>query len=130
LKTLEKRLLLPHIGGITEKQIIMALQLTQQAADRILHFMALDESAIGFRVSVKKMGCSGWGYDVSLAHEVKSDEVTLKDKGVTLVVPENALDKVKGTVIDYEKQGINQIFVYKNPNATGSCGCGESFTTN
>lgn len=108
----------------------MSLSLTQQAAERILHFMSLDQSAVGFRVAVKKMGCSGWGYDVALVNEVKDDEVTITDKGVTLVVPKDALDKVDGTVIDYEKQGINQIFVYKNPNATGSCGCGESFTTN
>ncbi|MCX7553897.1 iron-sulfur cluster assembly accessory protein [Marinicella sp. S1101] len=108
----------------------MSLQLTQQAADRILHFLTLDDDAVGFRVSVKKMGCSGWGYDVELAHQVKGDEITMEDKGVTLIVPQSALDKVEGTVIDYEKQGINQIFVYKNPNATGSCGCGESFTTN
>ena len=108
----------------------MSLQLTQQAADRILHFMSLDQAAIGFRVGVKKMGCSGWGYDVALAHQVNADEMTLEDKGVTLIVPHDAMDKVEGTVIDYEKQGINQIFVYKNPNATGSCGCGESFTTN
>ncbi|WP_223787580.1 HesB/IscA family protein [Marinicella meishanensis] len=108
----------------------MSLQLTQQAADRILHFLSLDEKAMGFRVSVKKMGCSGWGYEVELAHEVKADEMTMEDKGVTLIVPQDALDKVDGTVIDYERQGINQIFVYRNPNATGSCGCGESFTTN
>ncbi len=108
----------------------MSLQLTQPAADRILHFMSMDESAVGFRVSVKKMGCSGWGYDVALAHEVADNEITLEDKGVKLIVPKDAIDKVNGTVIDYEKQGINQIFVYKNPNATGSCGCGESFTTN
>jgi iron-sulfur cluster assembly protein len=108
----------------------MSLQLTQQAADRILHFMSLDTSAVGFRVAVKKMGCSGWGYDVALAHDVGDNEITLEDKGVKLIVPKDALDKVQGTVIDYEKQGINQIFVYKNPNATGSCGCGESFTTN
>ncbi len=108
----------------------MSLQLTQQAADRILHFMSLDDEAIGFRVAVKKMGCSGWGYDVALAHDVSDNEITLEDKGVKLIVPKDAIDKVDGTVIDYEKQGINQIFVYKNPNATGSCGCGESFTTN
>lgn len=107
----------------------MSLQLTQQAADRILHFMSLDEAAVGFRVSVKKMGCSGWGYDVALVNQINDDEMTLEDKGVTLIVPKAAIDKVQGTVIDYEKQGINQIFVYKNPNATGSCGCGESFTT-
>jgi iron-sulfur cluster assembly protein len=116
-----------HINQSMSK---MSLSLTQQAAERILHFMSMDQSAVGFRVAVKKMGCSGWGYEVALVNEVKDDEVTMTDKGVTLVVPRDALDKVDGTVIDYEKQGINQIFVYKNPNATGSCGCGESFTTN
>lgn len=108
----------------------MSLQLTQQAADRILHFLSQDDKALGFRVSVKKMGCSGWGYEVELAHEVKTGELTMEDKGVMLIVPQEAIDKVAGTVIDYERQGINQIFVYRNPNATGSCGCGESFTTN
>lgn len=107
----------------------MSLQLTQQAADRILHFISLDDEAVGFRVSVKKMGCSGWGYDVSLTSVIHEDDVVIEEKGVTLVVPKADLDKLTGTTIDYERQGINQIFVYKNPNATGSCGCGESFTT-
>lgn len=108
----------------------MSLQLTEAAASRIAHFMSMDENAIGFRVAIKKMGCSGWGYDVSIAHEVQADEVVLEDRGIPLIVPQEALDKIQGTTIDFEKQGINQIFVYRNPNATGECGCGESFTTN
>lgn len=121
---------LPHIDSKSINPLAMSLQLTQQAADRILHFLSQDDKALGFRVSVKKMGCSGWGYEVELAHEVKTGELTMEDKGVMLIVPQEAIDKVAGTVIDYERQGINQIFVYRNPNATGSCGCGESFTTN
>lgn len=108
----------------------MTLQLTEAAAERIAHFLALDENAKGFRVAIKKMGCSGWGYDVSIAHEIGDEDVVLEDRGIQLIVPQTALDKIQGTTIDFEKQGINQIFVYRNPNATGECGCGESFTTN
>ncbi|WP_154223833.1 HesB/IscA family protein [Marinicella rhabdoformis] len=108
----------------------MTLQLTETAAARIAHFLSLDENAKGFRVAIKKMGCSGWGYDVSIAQNIESDDVLLEDKGITLIVPKDALEKIEGTTIDYQKQGINQIFVYENPNATGECGCGESFTTN
>jgi iron-sulfur cluster assembly protein len=108
----------------------MSLKLTEQAANRIRYFLQQDNNAIGFRVKVKKMGCSGWGYDVSIAHDKQKDDVVFEDQGISLIVPQQDLDKVKGTTIDYEKQGINQIFVYNNPNATGSCGCGESFTTN
>lgn len=108
----------------------MTLQLTEAAATRIAHFISLDEQAKGFRVTIKKMGCSGWGYDVSIAQEINEGDVLLEDKGITLIVPKEAMDKIQGTTIDYQKQGINQIFVYENPNATGECGCGESFTTN
>jgi len=108
----------------------MSLKLTDQAANRIQYFLQQDDNAIGFRVKVKKMGCAGWGYDVSIAHDKHDDDAVFEDHGITLIVPQQDLDKVKGTTIDYEKQGINQIFVYQNPNATGSCGCGESFTTN
>jgi len=107
----------------------MSLKLTEQAASRIQYFLQQDTKAIGFRVKVKKMGCSGWGYDVSLAHEKTDDDVAFQESGITLIVPQNDLEKISGTTIDYEKQGINQVFVYRNPNATGSCGCGESFTT-
>ncbi len=107
----------------------MTLQLTEAAAARIAHFLNMDKGAKGFRVAIKKMGCSGWGYDVSIVDSVAKDEVVFEDRGIPLIVPKSAIAKINGTTIDYEKQGINQIFVYRNPNATGECGCGESFTT-
>lgn len=104
------------------------LHLTQAAAERIAEFLQQDQAAKGFRVGIKKTGCSGWGYEVSLAHHIDDDELVCEDKGIRLIVPKSALDKIKGTTIDYQKQGINQVFVYQNPNITGECGCGESFT--
>lgn len=104
------------------------LHLTAAAAERIATFLEQDSKAKGFRVGIKKTGCSGWGYEVSLAYQIGDDELVCEDRGIHLITPKSALDKIKGTTIDYQKQGINQIFVYQNPNAVGECGCGESFT--
>jgi len=108
----------------------MSLHVTQKAADRIKKFIDMDDSAIGFKVSIKKTGCSGWGYEVELPKILEANDVVYEEKGVKLIASQETLDVIDGTTIDFEQQGINYVFVYKNPNATGECGCGESFTTN
>ncbi|VAW34033.1 Iron-sulfur cluster assembly iron binding protein IscA [hydrothermal vent metagenome] len=107
----------------------MSLHVTQKAADRIKGFLDKDKSAIGFKINIQKTGCSGWGYAVDMPHILNEDDVVYQDKGVNLIASKETLKLIAGTTIDFEKQGINHIFVYKNPNATGECGCGESFTT-
>ena len=108
----------------------MALHLTQAAAERIVKFLQKDSESVGFRVNVVKTGCSGWGYEVEIAHQISDDEVVFQDKGVDLIVSQEALELIDGTEIDFEQQGINHVFVSHNPKATGECGCGESFTVN
>ncbi|MFK8012542.1 MAG: HesB/IscA family protein [Marinicellaceae bacterium] len=107
----------------------MSLHVTQNAADRIKKFIVKDPSAIGFKINIKKTGCSGWGYEVEMPHELKEQDVVCEDKGIKLIADKDTLEIIKGTVIDFQQQGVNHVFVYKNPNATGECGCGESFTT-
>lgn len=108
----------------------MALHLTQTAADRIKRFLEKDPLAVGFRVNVVRTGCSGWGYEVEIAHEVRENELIHNEKGIDLIASQDALELIDGTEIDFEQQGINHVFVYNNPKATGECGCGESFTVN
>ncbi len=108
----------------------MSLHVTETAAQRIKQFIAKDPHAKGFKISIKKTGCSGWGYEVELPHELAENDIVCVDKGVKLIADKETLEIIKGTTIDYQQQGINHIFVYKNPNATGECGCGESFTVN
>ena len=108
----------------------MALYVTETAAARIKIFLAKKPEAKGFKVTLKKTGCSGWGYEVDLPSELLEDDVIFEDKGIPLIAEKQSLDLIEGTTIDFEQQGINHIFVYKNPKATGECGCGESFTTN
>ncbi len=108
----------------------MSLHLTDTAAKRIQTFIDKDEQAIGFKINIKKTGCSGWGYEVELPHKLEANDVVYEDHGIKLIASQETLKVIDGTTIDYQQQGINHIFVYNNPKATGECGCGESFTTN
>lgn len=107
----------------------MAIFLTDRAADRIRTFLARQPENHAFRLSVKKTGCSGWGYEVGLTDSIADTDHCFEDKGVAIVVPDSALPLVDGTTVDFVQQGINSTFVFDNPNAKGECGCGESFTT-
>jgi len=108
----------------------MPLHVTQKAADRIKKFIEKDDTAIGFKVNIKKTGCSGWGYEVELPKVLEANDVVYEEKGVKLIASQETLEVIDGTTIDFEQQGINHVFVYRNPKSTGECGCGESFTTN
>lgn len=87
------------------------------------------ENARGLRLGVKASGCSGYMYVMDYVHDEQSTDtqVTIAD-GVTLFVDDESLPIVNGTEIDYVTEGVNSFFKFLNPNATGECGCGESFT--
>lgn len=87
-------------------------------------------NAIGVRLAIKKTGCSGYKYVVELAdQQLATDHIFPQKDGTKVLVNDEALTFVKGTTIDYVRSGLNSQFRFFNPNETGSCGCGESFTT-
>lgn len=106
----------------------MAIELTSAASARMRDFLDKNPSAPGVRFGIKRTGCSGFGYTVELAGEVGGEDTVFDLDGVKLVVDAKALPFVQGTRIDYAREGLNWAFVFHNPNATGECGCGESFT--
>lgn len=106
----------------------MSIQLTSAALERMQKFMANDPSAVGVRLGIKRTGCSGYSYTVDLARSVAENDHVFDREGVRVLVADDTLAFVEGTEIDYQRQGINAAFVFRNPNATGACGCGESFT--
>jgi iron-sulfur cluster assembly protein len=106
----------------------MSITLTDRAASRIRDYLARHDGAIGLRVGVKKTGCSGWSYTVDYADAVGSDDVVVETQGIRLVVDSTALPIIAGSRIDYVREGLNEKFSFTNPNATGQCGCGESFS--
>ena len=107
----------------------MAVTLAPAALDRVRGFLEASPAALGLRFGVKKTGCSGWGYVADLAKEQRPDDTVFDVQGVRLYVDAESLSLVDGTEIDFLKQGLNEQFVFRNPNVTAECGCGESFTT-
>jgi iron-sulfur cluster assembly protein len=103
--------------------------LTEAAAARVASFVATRPGAVGLRFGVKRTGCSGWAYTVDLADAVGEGDTVFEQGGVRVVVDADSLPLVAGTEIDFARKGLNAEFVFRNPNVTGACGCGESFTT-
>jgi iron-sulfur cluster assembly protein len=89
------------------------------------------EAARGLRLAVKPSGCSGFMYVLDYVRSEASDDkpIAIADD-VTLFVDSKSVSVVNGTEIDYVTEGVNSFFKFRNPNATGECGCGESFTVN
>ncbi len=106
----------------------VSIELTPAASARMRDFLGKRPAAAGVRFGIKRTGCSGFGYTVDLADEVTAADKVIDLDGIKLVVDAKALPFVDGTRIDYARDGLNAAFVFHNPNATGECGCGESFT--
>jgi iron-sulfur cluster assembly protein len=107
----------------------MSIHLEPAALERIQGFLSADASAIGLRFGVRRTGCSGWGYLIELAREQRDGDTAFEQGGVRILVDADSLALVDGTRIDFLKQGLNEQFVFANPNVSAECGCGESFTT-
>ena len=107
----------------------MAIHLTPVAFARVQRFVAQTPGALGLRFGVTRTGCSGWGHTTDLAREQREDDTVFEQDGVRIFVDAESLALVDGTEIDFGKQGLSETFLFRNPNATAECGCGESFTT-
>ncbi len=103
--------------------------LTEAAAARVNEIMAKAEQPyVGLRVGVKNGGCAGQEYVLEYAEEARPLDEVVEDKGVTILVDPEAILFLIGTEIDYEVSRLSAKFVFRNPNETDACGCGESVT--
>ncbi len=104
------------------------IKLSDNAASRIKEIMSkADNTAIGVRVGVKSGGCAGMSYVMEYAKEANKNEEVIEDKGVKVFIDSNAIMYLLGTEMDYKTDKFSSQFVFKNPNETERCGCGESF---
>tara|TARA_B100001540_G_scaffold267438_1_gene248990 strand:- start:212 stop:547 length:336 start_codon:yes stop_codon:yes gene_type:complete len=107
------------------KQIIT---LSENAANRIKEIMSnAEKDSLGVRVGVKSGGCAGMSYVMEYAKEINPSDEIIEDKGVKVFVDPGAIMYLLGTEMDYKKEEFSSTFVFKNPNETERCGCGESF---
>ena len=103
--------------------------LTDRAAERVKEIMArADNAYMGLRVGVKNGGCAGQEYTLEYAEAPNPLDEVVEDKGVTVLIDPKAVLFLIGTEIDYETTRLAAKFVFRNPNETDACGCGESVT--
>jgi len=107
------------------KQIIT---LSDRAADRVKEIMATaKEPIVGVRGGVSSGGCGGMSYVMEYAKRTNPNDEVIEDKGVKVLIDPKAIMYLLGTEMDYKKEELSSTFVFKNPNETERCGCGESF---
>jgi iron-sulfur cluster assembly protein len=103
--------------------------LTEAAAARVREIMdKADQPYAGLRVGVKNGGCAGQEYLIECAKEQGPLDEVVEDKGVRILVEPASVLFLLGSQIDYEISKLSARFVFKNPNETDACGCGESVT--
>ena len=109
----------------------MAIQLSEAAAKEIktiIQQQELPTEKTRLRVGVKGGGCSGFSYLLDLTEEDPTDaDEQMESHGVPILVDNKSLLYLDGVEIDFRDEVMGRGFVFKNPNATSSCGCGSSF---
>ncbi|MBJ7484858.1 iron-sulfur cluster assembly accessory protein [Brevundimonas sp.] len=116
-------------GGRVRRPRPKAVTLTDAAAERVQEIMThADKPYIALRVGVKNGGCAGQEYTFAYAETIEPLDEVVEDKGVTILIDPKAILFLIGSEIDYETTKLASKFVFRNPNQTDACGCGESVT--
>ena len=103
------------------------MKLTDAAAARVREIMAnSDRRLAGLRIGVKNGGCAGMEYTMEWAEEKRPFDELVEDNGVNLLIDAKAIMFLLGTEMDFEATALKSGFVFRNPNQTSACGCGES----
>ena len=106
----------------------MSITLTSSAKSQLRQSVADREKGIGVRVGVKRTGCSGLAYLMEYVDALADEDEVYQFDDVKLVIDKKSLIYLKGTELDYVKNGLNEGFEFKNPNVKNECGCGRSPT--
>jgi iron-sulfur cluster assembly protein len=106
----------------------MAVTVTESAAKHISNNLAARGKGEGIRVAVRTSGCSGMAYVLEFVDEAAPEDQVFEDAGVKVFIDPKSMAYLDGTELDFVKEGLNEGFRFKNPNASAECGCGESFT--
>ena len=110
--------------------MIHQFSVTDNAAKRFLTLLSeeVKQDNLRLRISVSGGGCSGFQYHFVLDDQQLSDDLIFAHNGAEVIVDEVSLGLLEGSMLDYVEDMVSSSFVLKNPNATASCGCGNSFS--
>lgn len=116
-------------GQTKTRQRPAAVILTPTAEARIARLMGqAPEGAIGVKLSTPRRGCSGLAYSVDYVTEAEAFDERIETPGGTFFIDGASVLYLVGSTMDWQEDDFTAGFVFDNPNAAGSCGCGESFT--
>lgn len=107
------------------------VRLTPLAAEQVRRFLEAEKLTVetaGLRVSVLPGGCSGFQYGLEVEENPGEDDFVLESEGIRLFVDPFSAQYLEGVQIDYHSSFQGSGFTFENPNATGACGCGTSFS--
>ena len=104
----------------------MTISLTTSAADRVKRFLVGHDPGLGLRLAIRKSGCSGFAYVADVAVAISESDRICESRGVKVIVDADILPMLDGTEVDVVREGLNEGFVFRNPNVKHECGCGES----
>ena len=106
----------------------MSITLTERAAAHVKGSLEKRGKGVGIRLGVKTAGCSGLAYKIEFVDEAEGSDHAYDNYGVRVFVDAKSLVYLKGTTLDFVKEGLNEGLKFNNPNVSAECGCGESFT--
>ncbi len=114
----------PHLVGMTDT----TFSVTDSAAKRIAFLASREAKPVMMRVAVLGGGCSGFQYNFSFEDARNDDDLVIERNGASVLVDSTSLELLQGSELDYVEEMVGSSFQVKNPNATSSCGCGNSFS--
>ena len=114
----------PHLVGMSDTQFAV----TPSAAKRIALLASREAKPVMMRVAVLGGGCSGFQYNFSFEEARNDDDLVIERDGAAVLVDSTSLELLKGSELDYVEEMVGASFQVKNPNASSSCGCGNSFS--
>jgi len=106
----------------------MSITMTDSAAAHVRRHLEQRGKGVGLRLAVRTTGCSGLAYVLEFADEVAANDEVFEDHDLKVIVDKKSLVYLNGTELDFQKEGLNEGFLFRNPNVKDECGCGESFT--
>ena len=106
---------------------LQLIDITEAASEQVIELLKKEEEGKCLRLGVKGGGCSGLSYSLTFDHPAEKDNIMEMD-GYTVVLDPKSTIYLKGIQLDYQTGLEGKGFVFQNPNASNTCGCGESFS--
>ena len=111
----------------TQEQTVIITEAAAREITTIIEQQELDADKVRLRVGVKAGGCSGFSYLLDLTETQKESDELFEQHGIKIIIDPKSLLYLAGVIVDFKDELMGRGFVFNNPNATSSCGCGSSF---